>query len=674
MDGGGTLLRVVALGAVDDGKSTLLGRLAADLGQITEEERAAIAAPLPVGIPAGAPGGALGGAPGGVHAPRPVGPDHALLLDGLAAEREQGITIDVAYRSLAVAGRRVLLADAPGHEGYLRNAVTAASLADLGILLVDASRGLRPQTRRHALVLSLLRVPRVVLAVGKMDLVGHDRDRFEAIAAGFAAHAARLGLDAVQALPVVATTGGNLVRRDPAMPWYAGPTLVECLAAAPAAETAGQAFRMPVQWVARTGVAREAAVGGPAAGTAAAAGFRGLAGPVAAGTARPGDALRIVPGDRAATVARLVSPDGDLPVIRAGEAAMVVLAEEVDCGRGDVLCAASAPLESADRFEAALIWFGDAPLRPGHSCRLQLATTLVGARVTEVGHRLDVESGPTEDGPAETERMPAASGPSSPGMATGSPAANGTAAELPANGIGVCRLLTDRPIAFAPYAESREFGGFVLVDRRSNATLGAGMIRRPLRGAENLHWQTPRVDRAARAARLGQRPRVLWFTGLSGAGKSTIANLVEARLHAEGRHTYLLDGDNIRHGLNRDLGFAAADRAENIRRLSEVARLMADAGLVVLVAAISPFRADRLAARERIGAADFLEVFVDVPLEVAEARDPKGLYRRARGGQIGDLTGIGSPYEPPQAPELHLDATRPAEESAELVLRLLARD
>ena len=601
---GRPLLRVVTCGSVDDGKSTLIGRLADDLGQVPEDERRALAAR--------SPDGRL---------------DHALLLDGLAAEREQGITIDVAYRALNVAGRRLLLADAPGHEGYLRNTVTAASTADLAILLVDAARGIRQQTRRHAVIAALMRVRGIVLALNKMDLVDHDQGRFEALTEEFRRFAAPLGLEGLVSIPMVALTGGNLAGRDPAMPWYAGPTLTEHLAAADPAGSDAAPFRMPVQWISRPGPE-----------------FRGAAGMIAAGRLRPGDALRIMPSGEAATVARIVAPEGDRPEAGAGESVMLTLAEEVDCARGDVLCAAGAPLEVADQFEATLIWMSAASLLAGRPYLMKLGTRTVGASVTEIRDRLDVDTG---------GRM--------------------AARELALNDIGRCNLQTDRPIAFAPYAESRDLGGFILIDRLTNETAGAGMIRFALRRAANLRWQTLQVDRPARAALIGQRPRVIWFTGLSGAGKSTIANLVEARLHAQGRHTYLLDGDNVRHGLNRDLGFTEADRAENIRRIAEVARLMADAGLIVLVAAISPFRADRLAARERIGAEDFVEVFVDTPLSVAEARDPKGLYRKARAGQLANLTGLGSPYEAPDSPELRLDGTAPAEESARRVLDLLER-
>ena len=595
---------------MDDGKSTLIGRLLYDTGSVPDDQLATLAADS---RESGTQGGTL---------------DFALLVDGLSAEREQGITIDVAYRYFATARRRYIVADTPGHEQYTRNMVTGASTADLAVILVDARKGLLTQTRRHSFLVHLVGVRRVVLAVNKMDLVGWDRAVFERVVADYAAFAAPLGLE-VTAIPLSGLTGANLARRADEAPWHAGPTLLEALEAAPAAKGAEAGpLRLPVQWVARPN-----------------AEFRGYAGLVAQGVVRPGDRVRVSPSGRESRVARLVTPEGDLTEAPAGRSVMLTLEDEIDVSRGDVIGHACAPAESADRFEADLVWMADAPVRPGAGYRLKLGTKVVGAAVASIDHAVDVDT--------LTERP---------------------ASQLGLNGVGRVTLSLDAAIAFAPYAENRDLGGFILIDRISHATVGAGMIRRAARAARDVHWQATDVTREARAAIKGQAPAVVWFTGLSGAGKSTVANLLERRLHALGRHTLLLDGDNVRHGLNRDLGFSPADRAENVRRVAEAAKLLADAGLIVLTAFISPYRAERDAARALLSGGEFIEVFVDAPLHLAESRDAKGLYAKARAGEIKDFTGVSSPYEPPLAPELRLDTSAlSAEQAVEAVLAELDR-
>ncbi|NYZ17823.1 sulfate adenylyltransferase subunit CysN [Azospirillum sp. RWY-5-1] len=605
-----TLLRFITCGSVDDGKSTLIGRLLHDTGALKDDQLATLAAES---ARIGTQGGAL---------------DFALLVDGLAAEREQGITIDVAHRYFATATRGFIVADTPGHEQYTRNMATGASTADLAVLLVDARKGLLTQTRRHAFIVATLGVRRLVLAVNKMDLVGWDRAVFEAIEAEFRAFAGRLGVTDVTAIPLSALTGANLARPAAESPWYDGPTLLHRLetVAVVEEEDADRPLRLPVQWINRPGPD-----------------FRGIAGTIAAGRLRPGDRLRVLPSGHESRVARIVTRDGDLGEAVAGQAVTLTLADAIDVARGDLIVAPDRPAAVADQFEATVIWMGEAPLLPGRSYLMKIGTATVGAVVDRLKHRVDMD--------------------------TLEPLA---ARRLDLNGIGLCVLHLDRAIAFDAYEENRTTGGFILIDRADNATVAAGMLRFALRRAGNIHWQAFTVDKAARAAQKRQRPAVLWFTGLSGAGKSTIANRVEALLHARGHHTYALDGDNLRHGLNRDLGFTDADRVENIRRVAEVARLMVDAGLIVLVSLISPFRADRRLARERLGEGEFLEIHVDASLDVAESRDPKGLYRKARQGLIRNFTGIDSPYEPPEAPELRIDAgARTVEETAAAVLRLL---
>jgi bifunctional enzyme CysN/CysC len=588
-----TLLRFITCGSVDDGKSSLLGRLLVETGSDFEDELAA------------------------------CGGDLSRLVDGLEAERAQGITIDVAYRFFATESRKFIVADAPGHEQYTRNLVTGASTADLALVLVDARKGVLTQTRRHSYLCKLLGVSRLVLLVNKMDMVGYDRAVFDRIVAEYRA----VAQDFVP-IPVSAVAGDNVGARSAAMPWYEGPTLLEHLEAVePAEERSAEApLRMPVQWVSRHGQD-----------------FRGFAGMIAAGSVRPGDAIRVMPAATSATVSRIVLGESDLPQGVAGQSVTLVFDREVDCSRGDTIAAADAVPEVADQFEATLIWMSDEPLMTGRQYRLKLGTQSALATIQHPKFEVDVNS--FEEVPAKT---------------------------LALNGIGVADLWTDVPLVFAPYAESRELGGFILIDRVTNETVGAGLINYALRRSNNIHAQALDVTREARATLKGQKAKLLWFTGLSGAGKSTVANLVEAKLHALGRHSFLLDGDNVRLGLNRDLGFSDADRAENVRRVGETAKLMLDAGLIVLAAFISPFRAERRTVREMVPPGEFVEIFVDAPLAVAEGRDPKGLYAKARGGLIPNFTGIGSPYEAPEAPEIWVDTTKVTpEEAAEEIVRYL---
>ena len=592
-------LHLVMCGSVDDGKSTLIGRLLHESGAVfTDQIRAAEEASSRYGTQGDAT-------------------DLALLMDGLMAEREQGITIDVAYRRFGTNRREFFVADAPGHEQYTRNMATGASVADLAIVLVDAEKGVLPQTARHSRIAGILGIRHVVLAVNKMDRVGWDRARFDAIAAAYRTVAEGTGITETQAIPLSALDGGGVMRRAARAAWYSGPTLLEHLEAVeitpPASETS---FRMPVQYVNRPNPD-----------------FRGYCGRVAAGTVAPGDRVRIFPSGVETEVERIVVWKSERQRAERGDSITLVLKDAQDVSRGDVIAAVDSPVEVADQFQAQLLWMGDEPLVVGRPYLLKLHTSETGATVTRIKHRLDVVDGRTR--PAATFGL---------------------------NDIGCVNLATDRPLPFARYDEDRTLGGFILLDRRTGTTVGAGMIRFPLMRAANLRWQDFDVTRETRARAKGQLPRCLWLTGLSGSGKSTIANLLEKRLVAEGRHTFVLDGDNVRHGLNRDLGFTEADRAENIRRVAEVSRLMVDAGLIVIVAFISPYRAEREYARGRFEPGEFREIFVDASLETCEARDPKGLYARARRGEVKNFTGISSPYEPPEAPDLHLDTAKESPE------------
>jgi bifunctional enzyme CysN/CysC len=605
------LLRFITCGSVDDGKSTLIGRLLYEGKLLLDDQLDSLKAES---ARSGTQGGEL---------------DFALLVDGLAAERQQGITIDVAYRFFATDKRKFIVADTPGHEQYTRNMATGASTADLAVILIDAARSkdLLTQTRRHTYIVSMLGIRRMVLACNKMDLVGYEQAVFESLAEKYRAFARQLGIEDVACIPLSALCGDNVVTASAAMPWYRGPALLpylETVEVTPA--PAERPFRMPVQWVNRPNSA-----------------FRGFAGTVASGVVQEGGSIKVLPSSQEARVARIVTADGDLPQAARGEAVTITLDREIDVSRGDVLCDAGAPVAIADQFAVHLLWMAAEPLLPGRFYLLKTGTSTAQASVTALKYKVNVNT--LEHTASRT---------------------------LALNEIGVCNISLDHPIAFEPYAESRDLGAFILIDRITNQTAGLGLIDFALRRATNIHWQSLDVSREARAEQKGQRPAVIWFTGLSGAGKSTVAAALEKRLYSLGLHTYVLDGDNIRHGLNRDLGFTDADRVENIRRVAEVARLMADSGLIVLVSFISPFRSERQFARGLMNEGEFIEIFVDAPLAVCEARDPKGLYRKARRHEITNFTGIGSPYEPPDHPEVRLDsASLSPEEAVESVLDYL---
>ncbi|MFO1338034.1 MAG: sulfate adenylyltransferase subunit CysN [Burkholderiaceae bacterium] len=590
-----SLLRFITCGSVDDGKSTVIGRLLYESKMLFEDQLAAIENDSKKW---GTQGGDI---------------DFALLVDGLAAEREQGITIDVAYRFFSTDKRKFIVADTPGHEQYTRNMITGASTADVAVVLIDARKGVLTQTRRHSYLVSLIGVRKVVLAINKMDLVDYSEKVFKQITDEYLDFAKQIGLNDVTPIPLSGLKGDNMLVASEKTPWYHGPTLMGFLETCEVDETRLQheAFRLPVQWVNRPNLD-----------------FRGFCGVVASGMIKPGDRIRAQPSGRESKVARIVTVNGDLPLAVAGMSVCITLEDEIDISRGDVISTAASPAEVADQFEASLVWMHDEPMMPGRSFLMKIGTQTVTASITEPKYKVNVNT---------MEHL--------------------AAKQLGLNEIGVVNLALDRPIAFDPYTANRDTGGFILINRLTNNTVGAGMLHFALRRSHNIHMQHVDVDKAARSSAKGQRPGVLWFTGLSGAGKSTIANLVEKKLHAMGRHTYLLDGDNIRHGLNKDLGFTEADRVENIRRVSEVARLMVDAGLIVLTAFISPFRSERAMARGLLGEGEFVEIHVNTPLNVAEDRDVKGLYKKARRGEIANFTGITSPYEAPDAPELRIDTT-----------------
>ncbi len=604
-------LRFITCGSVDDGKSTLIGRLLHDAGAVPDDQIAAMTRDS-------ASFGNAGGAT-----------DYALLVDGLTSEREQGITIDVAYRYFSTPKRKFIVADTPGHEQYTRNMVTGASTADLAVVLVDARKGVLTQTRRHSYLVSLLGLKTVVLAVTKMDLVDWSKGTFDAIVADYRTFAATIGLEVVIPVPVSGVTGDNIASRSERAPWYAGDSLLAVLETVDVSrDDADIGFRMPVQSVARPDLD-----------------FRGYAGQIVSGVVRPGDRVRVAPSGQTSRIDRIVTFDGDLDRAVAGQSVTLTLGDHVDVARGDILTAADRPLEVADQFEATIVWMADAPMLPGRAYDLKIGARTVSARITDIRHEVNVNT---------LEKL--------------------AARTLASNAIGVCHLSLGQEIAFAPYDQDRTLGGFILIDRESRATVGAGMIRFALRRSQNIHRQVLTVDRAERAAVKGQKPAVVWLTGLSGAGKSTIANAVEAMLTTEGRHTILIDGDNLRHGLSRDLGFTDADRVENIRRAAETARLMTDAGLIVLVSLISPFRADRQMARERMVDGEFFEGFIDTPLAVVEARDVKGLYAKARSGALKNFTGIDSPYEAPEIPDIHVqgDVTSVEDAARQIVEHLRA--
>jgi len=605
-----SLLRVVACGSVDDGKSTLIGRLLFECGTIPDDVMRALERDS---IRFGTTGG---------------GVDYALLVDGLAAEREQGITIDIAYRYFQTASRRFILADAPGHEQYTRNMATGASRADLAILLVDARKGLLPQTHRHATIASLLGVRQVILAVNKMDLMDFSQSIFGDIVGRFRSFAEKLGVQRVTAIPVCARDGDNVTRPSERMPWYTGRTLLDALeAATPAQDGANAPFRLQVQHVNRVGQD-----------------YRGYSGTIAAGTVRPGQVVANVLARTEAVVERIVAMGGDLAEARQGDAVSITLDREIDVSRGDVLASPALP-ERADRIAARVVWFADTPLYRGREYMCLFGPRTVTGTVVEITNRLDVET-----------------------------LAEEPVRELKLNEVGRVSITLNQPIAFDPYRVNREMGGFILVDRQTRNTVGAGLIEAAEKESVDVFWHKMEVDKAARAELKAQKPAVLWFTGLSGSGKSTIANLVEKALLAQGQHTMVLDGDNVRHGLNRDLGFSEADRVENIRRIAEVAKLFVDAGIIVLASFISPYRAERLLARERVEEGEFVEIFVDTPVDECRRRDPKGLYRRADAGQLRNFTGVDAPYEAPEAPELRLPTVGTTPEAlAEQVVAELRR-
>lgn len=600
-----SMLRFLTCGSVDDGKSTLIGRLLYDTKLIFEDQLATLERDSKK------------------HGTAGEEIDFALLVDGLEAEREQGITIDVAYRFFATPKRKFIVADTPGHEQYTRNMATGASTADLAIVLVDARKGILQQTRRHSFIASLLGIRHILLAVNKIDLVGHDQAVFDRIVSEYHSFANDLGFDTIMPIPVSARYGVNIAARSEATAWYSGPTMIEHLETVKVDEDkATRPFRFPVQYVNRPNLD-----------------FRGFAGTVASGTVSRGDTVVVAKSGKNSRVKRIVTADGDLDAAREGQAITIVLEDEVEVSRGNMLVAPDARPQVADQFAANIVWFDEHALMPGRAYLLRTETDQVSATITELKHRININN-----------------------------FAHEAAKALELNEVGVCNISVQSPIAFDTFAEDRTTGAFVLIDRITNATVGAGMILHPLRRAANIHWQALDVNKKARAELKHQQPAVLWFTGLSGSGKSTIANLLEKKLHANGRHTYILDGDNVRHGLNRDLGFTEEDRVENIRRVGEVSKLMVDAGLIVLVSFISPFRAERRMARELMGEGEFVEVFVDTPFEECARRDPKGLYERALKGEIKNFTGVDSPYEAPETPDVHLETSgRTAEEMADVL-------
>ncbi|WP_285018569.1 sulfate adenylyltransferase subunit CysN [Novosphingobium sp. fls2-241-R2A-195] len=608
-----TMLRFITCGSVDDGKSTLIGRLLYDSKMIFEDQLDALTADSKK---VGTQGQEI---------------DFALLVDGLAAEREQGITIDVAYRFFNTEKRKFIVADCPGHEQYTRNMVTGASTADLAVILIDARKGVLVQTRRHSYLCHLIGIKNIVLAVNKMDLVDYDQAVFDGIVKDYAEFARSIGIDSFTAMPISGFKGDNITTPSANTPWYKGPTLVEHLETVEVLSSvdADKPFRLPVQWVNRPNLD-----------------FRGFSGLIATGSVKPGDKIRVLPSGKTSAITRVVTYDGDLDEAVAGQSVTVCFEDEIDCSRGSVISVADNPPQTADQFESTIVWLADEALVPGRAYWLKLGTQQVSATVAEPKYTVNVNT---------MEHM--------------------AAKTLDLNAIGVAELTTDKQVVFEPYADNRTLGGFILIDKMTNATVAAGMLNFSLRRSQNVHWQAVDIDRKQHAGLKNQKPAVLWFTGLSGSGKSTIANMVEKKLHRMNRHTFLLDGDNVRHGLNKDLGFTEADRIENIRRVGEVSKLMTDAGLIVITAFISPFQADREMVRAMLPEGEFIEVFIDTPLKVAEARDVKGLYKKARSGELKNFTGIDSPYEAPRNPEVRIDTTVISpEEAAELIVNTLLGD
>lgn len=605
-----SLLRFITCGSVDDGKSTLIGRLLYESKMLFEDQLNQLEIDSKK---VGTQGGDL---------------DFALLVDGLSAEREQGITIDVAYRFFSTDKRKFIVADTPGHEQYTRNMFTGASTADVAIILIDGRKGVLTQTRRHSYLASLIGIRHIVVAINKLDMVDYSKEIFDRIDAEYRAFADEIGLKNIVTIPMSALKGDNITALSANTPWYTGPTLMAHLEDVQVEDSADESgpFRMPVQWVNRPNLD-----------------FRGYSGMVVGGSVKPGDRLRVLPSGRESSVARIVTGDGDLACAVSGQSVTITLQDEIDISRGDILVTTEAPAGVADQFEATIVWMNDEPMLPGRPYLLKIGTKTVTATGAAPKYKVDVNT-----------------------------MAHLAAKKLDLNEIGVCNLSLDQSIAFDPYQENRDTGGFIMIDRLTNNTVGAGLLHFALRRSQNIHWQAIDINKQAHAALKRQKPCVIWFTGLSGAGKSTIANLVEKKLHALEKHTYLLDGDNVRHGLNKDLGFSEADRVENIRRVGEVARLMVDAGQIVLVSFISPFRSERRMSRELVATDEFFEVFIDTPINVAEQRDPKGLYKKARRGELKNFTGIDSPYEPPENPEIRIDTTAQSpEQAAELIVNHL---
>ncbi len=605
-----SLLRFITCGSVDDGKSTLIGRLLYDSKMIFEDQLAALEADSKR---VGTQGQNI---------------DFALLVDGLAAEQEQGITIDVAYRFFATEKRKFIVADTPGHEQYTRNMVTGASTADLAIILIDARKGVLTQTRRHSYACKLIGIKNIVLAVNKMDLINYDQDKYQAIIDDYTEFGESIGIDTFTAIPISGLAGDNIAAQSDNTPWYTGKALIDHLETVDLDVTSDQtgSFRMPVQWVNRPNLD-----------------FRGFSGTIESGAINPGDAIRILPSGKTSKVERIVTFDGDLDEGVAGQSVTLTLKDEVDCSRGDMITASNSPAEVADQFETTIIWMDDNELLPNRTYLMKIGTQTVTARVNQPKYKIDVNT---------TQQL--------------------AAKTLELNDIGIANLATDKPVVFDAYENSKALGGFILIDKISNATVAAGLINFSLRRSQNVHWQAVDISRDDHANLKNQKPAVLWFTGLSGSGKSTIANLVEKKLYRMNRHTALLDGDNIRHGINKDLGFTDADRVENIRRVGEIAKLMSDSGLIVITAFISPFRAERRMVREMIQDGEFFEIHVDTPLEVAEARDVKGLYKKARAGDLKNFTGIDSPFEAPNNPEIRVNTVEmSAEEAADMIVELV---
>jgi bifunctional enzyme CysN/CysC len=604
-----SFLRFITCGSVDDGKSTLIGRLLYDSKMIFEDQLAAIEADSKT----------VGNAGEGL--------DLALLVDGLAAEREQGITIDVAYRFFSTDKRKFIVADTPGHEQYTRNMATGASTADLAVILIDARKGILTQTRRHSFICSLIGIKHIILAVNKMDLMEYGQETYETIDRDYRAFAKQLGLENIVSIPISALTGANVLNRSEEMDWYKGPTLMEELDTVELQQDVEDLpFRLPVQWVNRPNLD-----------------FRGFSGTIVGGSIKPGDEIFALPSGKKSKIERIVTYNGDLEEAVAGQAVTLTLEDEIDISRGDVICGTDSPAEVSDQFGAHLIWMHDEPLLPGRPYLIKTGNITINASVSELKHKINVNT-------LETQ----------------------AAKTLELNEVGVINLSLAKPIPFDAYKANRSMGSFVLIDRQSNTTVGAGTLDFPLRRASNIVWQDMAVDKSARASLKHQSPAVLWFTGYSGSGKSTIANIVEQKLLSNGRHTYILDGDNVRHGLNKDVGFTDADRVENIRRVGEVSRLFVDAGMITLVSFISPFRSERQLARSLVEDAEFIEIFVDTPLDVCEQRDTKGLYKKARAGEIKNFTGFDSPYEAPENAEIVVKTDEhSAEECAEQIVNWL---